>query len=158
VFTDNVDDPDFRARIIEAEAVLDKVDRNPILGSGFDVPIGVDFAYDQRLGDVVAYAVYPAHNGYLSLLLGVGLIGLGFFCLLAARIVAVWWWTRKRVPKDLFVWCLTVGFGLSLIRILLNGFTESTFNDTFTVPLVGLGVALLERGSVMAFQEQPKSV
>jgi hypothetical protein len=33
-----------------------------------------------------------------------------------------------------------------MIRVMLNGVTESTFADSFTVPLVAVSYAFLERG------------
>lgn len=141
VFTDNVDDPDLQARIVEAGAVLARVNQNLPFGTAFFSPDGV-----------VAW-----HDGYLALLLNVGLVGLSCFSLFAIVCVRNWWRIRLAESTDSFVWCFAVGFGLSLLRILLNGFTESTFVDSDTVPLLALGSALVEQGIAISLPGQQKS-
>jgi O-antigen ligase len=120
-----------------------------LFGVGFNAPIATTLVYEPQVDDFVPQEVFAWHNGYLSLLLNVGLLGLSFFSLIAVRIVAGWARIRRAVPTDLFVWAFSTGVGLSLVRILLNGSTESSFTDSFTVPLLAIGIALLERGVVM---------
>jgi O-antigen ligase len=149
VVTDNFDDPTLQYRISEASAVLQRSAQNWLTGVGFWAPIGSQLAYDQNADSIVARDVFAWHNGYLSLLLATGLVGLSFFVLLWLAVVrhcyACIQFGKTRLI-DPFVVAITLGFGLSLVRILLNGFTESVFTDSFTVPLIAMGAAVLERG------------
>jgi hypothetical protein len=147
VFSDNVQDQDAQYRIDEAQATLAKASENWLLGVGFIATVRTVTVYDKNTGDPLLQEVGTGHDGYLSLLLNTGLLGLGCFVLLCWLIVRATWRARNRLPQQAwFSWAMTLGFGLTLVRILLNGFSESTFSDSFTVPLIAVVYALVERG------------
>jgi O-antigen ligase len=147
VFADNVQDQDAQYRIDEATATLTKASENWVLGSGFLATVRTVTVYDKNTGNPLLQEVGTGHNGYLSLLLNTGLLGLGFFLTLCWLIVRATWMARTHLPtQDWFTWAMTLGFGLSIVRILMNGVSESTFTDSFTVPLIAVAFALVERG------------
>ena len=51
-------------------------------------------------------------------------------------------------PHDPLILAGGLGFGVSLVRVLMNGLTESTFSDSFTVPLLVISLAFLERAVI----------
>lgn len=147
IFSDNVQDQDAQYRFDEAQATLAKASGSWILGWGFLATVQTVPSVDSVTGEPIFSEIGTGHNGYLSLLLNTGLIGLGFFVLLSALIVRATWAARTQLPtQDRFTWAMTLGFGLTLVRILLNGVSESTFSDSFTVPLIAVAFALVERG------------
>ena len=148
IFQDNVHDQNAQHRLSEAQEVRERLgDRwdNWIIGAGFRAPLREGMVYEADKGwHTMIVGVW--HNGYLSLLKNTGLIGVGFFVLLGIVIMRDAWVASRLRSGDVFVWACSVGFGVSLMRILLNGLTESTFDDYFTVPLIALSCAFLERG------------
>lgn len=147
VFSDNIQDQDAQYRFTEAQATLARVSDSWLFGSGFLATVQAIPTVDSVTGEPIIEEVGTGHNGYLSLLLNTGVIGLAFFVLLCGLIVRATWAARTRQPsQDWFTWAMTLGFALTLIRILLNGISESTFSDSFTVPLMAVAYALVERG------------
>ncbi len=143
VFTDNVNDQHLQDRFAEVSAVLDRTADNYITGAGFRASVGTQWVFDSS-GQLVQTDVYTWHNGYSSLLLNVGLLGLGSFLALAALMIRYAWQVWQVRSADLFVWSCVAGLGLALVRILMNALTESNFTDSFTVPLIAVSIAVLE--------------
>jgi O-antigen ligase len=155
IIVDNVQDPNAQFRFNEAQAALARMDGSWLLGAGFRASIATEQAGDPTTSGWLYKDVGVGHNGYLSLLLDTGLVGLSAFGVLAILVLKYCWNIRHRSGRDPWVWAMSLGIGLTMVRILMNGLTESTFTDSFTVPLFAIGFALLEHGTTAARISRP---
>src|SRR6266498_1013036 len=148
IVVDNINDENFAFRVREAQMVIDRVDDRWITGSGFGAALGEQWVYDASSGQYGFASIFAYHNGYLSLLLNAGLLALVPFLTLCAVVLFFVCGRRWREPHDPLVLAGGLGFGVSLVRVLMNGLTESTFSDSFTVPLLVVSLAFLERAVI----------
>jgi O-antigen ligase len=148
VFEDNVQDPNFQYRLEEAQNTLDTLNSdwlNWVVGAGAHGSIGVQTVLTSD-GTRAELPIQPAHNGYLSLLMKVGIVGLAYFLVLFVTIIRYIIKATTAAASDVFVWSSTAGLALALGRILANGFTESTLIESWAIPLIALAAAFVERG------------
>jgi len=127
-------DPSFRARVSDAQLILERSGNNPWFGYGIGStgPVGVRF----NVPDAV-----PAHNYYLMLLYEMGVPGLLFFIWLLSRIIRLSRQIYQRVPTVEFKSVVATIWAI-MIMLVLNGLLGTTFEaypiDLYFWVLVGL--------------------
>jgi exopolysaccharide production protein ExoQ len=122
--------------------LIDTIWRNPLIGYGYGV---FWLKYRAALGsENGGWSAPDAHNGFLDLALGVGLLGLGLFAISYALSFSTAWarFTRSRDDEDL---CLPV----LLVYILVSNLSESglfAYNDIFWLLFTVVSYAAIARG------------
>lgn len=125
-----VDDASTQWRLRENELALPVIKENPILGLGpgaeYRDPWGV---WDHYMGYI--------HNGYLFLLINVGIVGF----------IPFLWFSIAHVVKALSSWSklhdpilkgIVIGFALSYVAIVSSSVTSPRWIETAFTPLIGV--------------------
>jgi len=116
-------------RAIESMTIMNEIKKSPIIGNG----IGATY-YHPLYNDNVALA----HNGYLSLLFQLGLVGLLIMCLIFYHFI---YQSIKyyRQTNDIYDKSLILGFLTVFISILPSAFSEPIFiKDYWWISLLGI--------------------
>lgn len=120
-FTNNADT--WQSRLGEVQSALNVISSHPLFGVGFAVPWRVA---DRFYGDVGTFT----HNGYLWILVKMGLAGMLPFVLLMGLYIVrgLRQWKRVRHP---FYQPLALGFTLAFIGLLVGNLAEPRFVENW---------------------------
>ncbi|GAA4915553.1 O-antigen ligase family protein [Actinomycetospora succinea] len=117
-------------------AVLEQIERSPLLGLGWNAAWREGLPDTQRMWRAAGFKMYHSHDGYLDMMLQLGLVGLVLLviALLGAIVLAVRAFVRDRI--QLSAWSVAVAMALVLVNL-----TESPSTNFFGFFV--LGAALL---------------
>lgn len=116
-------------RAIETNAIINAIKRSPIIGNG----IGASYYHPLYRDDVTL-----AHNGYLSILFQIGLVGLTIMLVIFYKFICVCVKTYKRTDNKYYK-NLILGFMIAFISILPSVISEPVFvKDYWWISLLGV--------------------
>lgn len=99
-----------------------EIARRPVLGYGYGVFWSEANPIAWQIWEEVGWQAPHAHNGYRDLLLGLGLVGLALFLIVALRALQQGTGLCSAAPHDGWLWCVaTIGTALAM------NLSESTF-------------------------------